>query len=231
MQEAAVQKRAARPPKRLSHNRAGQRLGRKGRDTRERILAAAAALIADPDSGPITLSAVAREASVGMTAIYNYFNDFSALLIALLEPVMASAEEGYLKKLQAPWPDQDLAQCCAEYVLSYYGFWKQHSRLLHLRNTFADQFDLPITRHRVAAAMPAIALITQQMGHDPEARGAPAQSMATALYMGMERAFTVATNEPLQKVFPTEFAVDVENMLRAQSRLLELGIRDIRSRR
>lgn len=228
LQDAATERAPARAPKKLSHNRAGQRLGRKGRDTRERIIAAAAALIANPESGPITLSAVAREVSLGMSSIYNYFNDFTELLLALLEPVTADAEEGHLKILSQPWPDEDLDRRCREFVEAYHAFWVKHSRLLHLRNTFADQYDRQIMIHRVSTAMPAIALLTRQMGHDPDLRGTPALSMATALYMGLERALTVATNEGLQKAFPTAFAVEIESMLRSQSRLLSLGIRDIR---
>lgn len=61
----------------LSHNQLGQRIGRKGRDTRGRIIAAAERLLADRAGPPITLSAVAREASLGMTSLYSYFKDLS----------------------------------------------------------------------------------------------------------------------------------------------------------
>src|SRR3546814_11955977 len=56
----------------VSHNLNGQKLGRKGRITRERILAAAIELIDSPEEA-VTLSAVARRASLGMTTLYNYF--------------------------------------------------------------------------------------------------------------------------------------------------------------
>src|SRR5579871_6514030 len=74
----------------ISHNLAGQRLGRKGRDTRERIMAAAAELIDEAGEGAISMSSVARRASLGMTSLYNYFADFTEVVLALLEPVMAS---------------------------------------------------------------------------------------------------------------------------------------------
>ena len=66
----------------LSHNLLGQRLGRKGRDTRERILAATQRLLDGPIDAPISLSAVAREASLGMTTLYLYFSDLTELLLA-----------------------------------------------------------------------------------------------------------------------------------------------------
>src|SRR3546814_7301779 len=83
----------------VSHNLNGQKLGRKGRITRERILAAAIELIDSPEEA-VTLSAVARRASLGMTSLYNYFTDLTELLLAVLEPVMATAEKSYLALLR-----------------------------------------------------------------------------------------------------------------------------------
>jgi len=86
--ETVKPKRAAAGAKPLSHNLNGQRLGRKGRDTRARILAATNELLAGPIDTPISLSAVARQASLGMTSLYQYFTDLTELLLALLEPLM-----------------------------------------------------------------------------------------------------------------------------------------------
>src|SRR5688500_16342358 len=101
---------AARLEEAVSHNLNGQKLGRKGRVTRERILAATAELLAGPRDAPISLSAVARQASLGMTSLYNYFSDFTELLLALLEPVMESAEDAYLAQLREPWSDDELGE-------------------------------------------------------------------------------------------------------------------------
>src|ERR1700761_2044010 len=90
----------------LSHNLLGQRLGKKGRDTRERILAATERLLAGPPDAPITLSAVAREASLGMTSLYLYFNDLTELLLAQLSTVVAQTEEAYAGHLRGHWPDE-----------------------------------------------------------------------------------------------------------------------------
>ena len=61
--------RAAKVPENLSHNLNGQRLGRKGRDTRERIIAAAQEILTEPiEDGLITLSEVARRASIAAAA-------------------------------------------------------------------------------------------------------------------------------------------------------------------
>src|ERR1700761_8300016 len=103
----------------LSHNLNGQKLGRKGRDTRERILTAAAELVADSHEATVSLSAVARRASLGMTSLYLYFNDLTELLLAVLEPVMAMGEKEYVTHLREHWPDETLNRHCVEFVSAF----------------------------------------------------------------------------------------------------------------
>src|SRR3546814_7831821 len=97
------------------------------------MLAAAIELIDSPEEA-VTLSAVARRASLGMTSLYNYFTDLTELLLAVLEPVMATAEKSYLALLRDRWPDDELFDCCYRFVRAYHDFWLLHSRLLHMRN-------------------------------------------------------------------------------------------------
>lgn len=212
----------------LSHNLNGQRLGRKGRDTRDRIIAATQKLLAGPRDVPLTLSAVAREVPLGMTSLYVYFNDLTELLLAALEPAMAEAEGAYISKIRALWPDDTLGAHCLDYVNGFYAFWDRHSRLLHLRNSLADNQDDRMAQHRVAAATPVIELIVAQMGQDHSALGTPAFGMATVLYAGIERIVTVATDRNMQGLLQGNFMQNIEHYLQSEARLLELGIRDYR---
>jgi AcrR family transcriptional regulator len=212
----------------VSHNLNGQRLGRKGRDTRDRILAAARTLLDGPREMPITLSSVAREASLGMTSLYSYFNDLTELLLALLEPVMQEAENAYIGKLRTRWPDDSLHQHCADYVEAFYLFWQRNSRLLHLRNSLADNQDERMAGHRVAAASPVIEMFVDQMDHDSHGLRTPAFGMATVLYTGIERVVTVATDADMQSLLQGNFLSNIDQYLQSEARLLELGIRDYR---
>lgn len=225
-------------PAELSHNLVGQRLGRKGRDTRERILAAAAKLLAAPDAPAITLTAVAREASLGMTSLYLYFRDLSELLGAVLDPIMDSVEEAYLGQLRDPWPDHRLGERCRSFVEAYYGFWRQHARVLHLRNAFSDNGDERMLRLRHRGTTPLLQLLVQQMGADAADTDAEAYHMATVLLTGLERMATVVTDPR----FPHLAAVDgppksdpaadaqAEGVKAMSARVLELAIRDGRTR-
>ncbi|KHK91275.1 TetR/AcrR family transcriptional regulator [Novosphingobium malaysiense] len=211
----------------VSHNLNGQKLGRKGRVTRERILAAAIELIDSTDE-PFTLSAVARRASLGMTSLYNYFTDLTELLLAVLEPVMATAEEAYLCNLRERWPDEHLFDCCYRFVRSYHAFWLRHARLLHMRNALADQRDERMLRHRIDSTRPVIALLVQQMGHDELAAGLDT-SMATMVMIGIERSITIATDIDLRRQVKMGPEVSEDRFLLPGARLMELAVRDARS--
>ena len=215
----------------LSHNLNGQRLGRKGRGTRERSLAAAAELLATaPRETPISLSAVARQASLGLTSLYNYFADLTELLVALLEPVMATAQDSYLAELRERWPDAQLAERSYSFVRSYYDFWAKHARLLHLRNTLSDTNDERMTTARLRATQPIIRLLVEQMGGDPRALRSRAFGMATVLMIGTERAVTTLTDSELPIRLAADIQHDADHFLLPCARLVEMAIRDMRAK-
>lgn len=213
----------------VSHNLAGQRLGRKGRDTRERIIAAAVELIYCAPVEPLTLSAVARQAALGLTSLYNYFADMSELLGAVLEPVMASAEEGYYGLVRTRWSDADLGDRCYEFLVAYHAFWARHTRLLHLRNRLAEDGDQRMADLRISGTQPIIRRITEQMGGDPRARRSPEYAMATVLMIGIERSVTIATDRELPILIAQDIQHDPDHFLRPSARLMELAIRDARA--
>lgn len=213
----------------VSHNLAGQKLGRKGRDTRDRILVATTELLAGPRSVPISLSAVARQASLGMTSLYNYFSDLTELLMAVLEPVMASAEDAYLAMLRTRWADEELGERCQEFVAAYHAFWARNSRLLHLRNSMTEENDGRMMVHRVKSTQPIIRLIAQQMDGDSWQHRSPEFAMATTLMIGIERSITISTDRELPKLIATDIQHDDQHFVRPSARLLELAIHDMRA--
>lgn len=213
----------------VSRNLNGQKLGRKGKDTRARILAAAAELISDEGGDPITLSAVARRVSLGMTSLYLYFSDLTELIIAVLEPVTATAEQDFIWRLRERWPDDDLAQHCQAFVADFYGHWRKHSRLLHLRNSMADAHDQRMMAQRVQLGQVIIRLVVHQMDGETEALQSPRYSMASMLITGIERASTVWTDSALRHLIDSPDFGDSARFLTPAARLLELGIRDMRA--
>jgi AcrR family transcriptional regulator len=216
----------------VQHNLVGQRLGRKGRQTRERILIAAERLIDDPEQKPLSLSAVAREASVVMTTLYIYFADLGELLLAVLERAMGD-EDSFLKLLKTRWSDYELGTRCVEFIGAHQAFFSRHARILFLRNSFADEGDARFVEMRVAWSHPQIEALVRQMDGDPEGPEDSRFSTAVALLTGIERLTTVVT---MQKLNPgtrakpaLPFELITKRQLYAQARILELAIRDQRT--
>jgi AcrR family transcriptional regulator len=215
----------------VSHNLNGQKLGRKGRGTRDRIIAATVELLASEDQDEaISMSAVARRAALGMTSLYNYFTDFTEVLLAVLEPVIAESEARFTALIGPRWADEELAERCYEFVCAYHEFWSRNTRLLHLRNSLADGRDQRMMRHRVRAAQPIMAQLVAQMDDNPDRADAPSTGMATVLMTGLERTVTVSTDRGYMRLFGDVGLPDPDRYLRPEARLLEMAIRDTRRR-
>jgi AcrR family transcriptional regulator len=216
-------------PQDVCRNLNGQKLGRKGRDTRDRIIKAAAELVADPSSGPVSLSAVARRVPLGMTSLYLYFSDLTELLQAVLEPAMAEAEESFVWRLRERWPDAELAERCRTFIAGYFAFWERHSHILHLRNAMADQHDRRMMQHRVDFARPIMTLLIRQMDGDPQGSEFQAFSMASMLMTGIERSATIWSDKELPKFVEGMNLGNADRFRIPAARLLELGIKDGRA--
>lgn len=220
---------AAPVPVLNERNQVGQKLGRKGLLTRERILAATRELLAAEPPQPLTLSAVARAAGLGMTSLYVYFKDLGELVLALLEPVMASSEDAYVRLVRQRWNDETLAECTQTFVFAFHGFWREHSRLLHLRNAMADQRDERMTEQRIAMARGVINLLGQQMDAPASRDTGTEYDLASVLFTGLERVVTIATDQDLQATFPPTIRPRFRGAtLEQQARVLALAIADER---
>lgn len=215
----------------VSHNLLGQRLGRKGLVTRQRILTAAQYLLDNPDT-TISLSAVAREASLSMAAIYLYFADLTELLLALLAPAAAMAEASHIADLREHWEDDEVHERCLGFIRAYRAYWEAHSGLFLLRNQLADGGDLRMKKNRVDASKPLIALIVNQMGGAHDRRPFNHRAMAAVLTTGIDRVITVhLAGVTLPAEIPDNYVEEmpdgyVEDVLVAQARLLEFSIRE-----
>lgn len=215
----------------ISYNLLGQRLGRKGRDTRQRILDGLERRLARDDGAPVSLSAVAREASVAMTTLYLYFADLGELILAALQPVVEDARSLRVMLLRR-WPDDQLPERCRSYLRAHQDFWERHARILHLRNGFADAGDRRFLRSRIELARPQIRGLIRQMDGDPAAVESVCFHIAIVVMTGIERVATIVTS-PHYAITLEEAAIDLKDappaQLEAAARTLELAIRDRRA--
>lgn len=220
----------------VSHNQIGQKLGRKGQETRERILRAMLRLLDDPNGPPVTLTSVANEASIRLTNLYLYFPDMGQLLLAALVRVMDTAAASYVDRLSQRWPDETLEQSCLEFLTAHYAFWKRNARILHMRNALADAGDLRVMEYRNMATTPLIALLAAQMDCSAdEDEGDGCRQVAVVLLTGLERVATVVTNPHFILISGKEEPVDrdrlVEGLIAAEAEVIFNAIRHRRAKR
>ncbi len=213
----------------VSYNLNGQRLGRKGRETRERIVRAATEVLVEEGDEPFTLSAVARQSSLGMSSLYNYFTDLSELMAAVLEPVTASANETWLAELARHWPDEELAERCLRFWNSYADFWRRNAAVLHQRNRMSDAGDERMLTCRVEAGLPLMDGIARQLGNGGGAAPSDEERvLASVLGTMMERTVTVQSQPNYRNYTAGSFGRGTSALGIAGSRLLALAIRDWR---
>lgn len=217
----------------IDTNLQGQKLGRKGRITRERILAVTRELIETPGSEDFSISAVARRAELRVSSIYNYFPDLTDLFITVMEPIIRESQVGYLSLLREYWPDEELDEKCAEFVGAFHDFWERNVRYLHLRNILAQQHNSRVLFQRINAARETVGYLKQQMGAPSEDDGGGiSQDMASVLYAGLERVVTIVTDELLNAPYPADLERRFgKKTLNQQARLMVLAIRAERERR
>jgi AcrR family transcriptional regulator len=217
------------PVPRTGYNLLGQRLGRKGQETRERILCAALRLIETSQETPVTLSSVAREALVGMSALYLYFPNLGDLVLAVLARVMDGADSAFVDRLRERWPDAELTACAQGFMRAHYQFWRRNARILLLRNSFEDAGDARFLQFRNRVSRPLIELLILQMGGGLEPMNSPIASSATVLVTGFERLATITTN-PIFHTNLHDTGVDavqayIDDLLNAQAELIALAVR------
>jgi AcrR family transcriptional regulator len=211
------------------YNLSGQRIGRKGQATREKILSAALRIIESSDDAPITLSGVAREVSVGMTTLYLYFPDLGDLILAVLTRVMESADAAFMDRLKKRWPDGSLRECCAEFLHAHFEFWRAHVRILHMRNSYADAGDVRFLMYRSEFSSPIIAALVRQMDGQPKSYDAPNDYVATVLLTWFERVATVVTNPTFHTAVQSSGVTDepdyIEHLINTEADLIALIVR------
>ncbi len=222
-----------RPEPRGAYNLLGQRLGRKGQETRERILCAALRLIEAAQDAPLTLSSVARAAQVGMTTLYLYFPDLGDLVLAVLERVMDYAGSAFGDRLRVYWPDEALLECTRGFVGAHHQFWRRHARLLLLRNSFEDAGDGRFLQYRNRVSRPLIELLIRQMNGSLEPMNSPVANCAAVLVTTFERLATITTN-PIFRLNLTDMGVEqvqayIDELLDAEAEIIALAVRHQRA--
>ncbi len=178
-------------------NQQGQTLGRKGLQTRRKLMDSARSLLEVYSPVELTAVSIAKAAGTSSASFYMYFEDVRDILYALA--VEAAAEMAAIHEtVRQPWQPAELSRQAVELVERFNGVWQHHRQILRFRNLEADRGDPRFEALRMSTYVPFIDLLARQlMAASPPDRPRPSLSQAFALasvvHAAMER---LASTDP-----------------------------------
>lgn len=136
-------------------NKNGQVLGRKGTETRQRVMEGARRLLASASPLDLTAVSISKEAGVGPGTFYVYFHDVQDVLFALgraagLEFVTLFQDEPLFEEAA------DLEADAQRFVALFNSVWDRHSSILLYRNLEADRGEARFYGLRIESALPLV---------------------------------------------------------------------------
>ncbi|MCK9544027.1 MAG: TetR/AcrR family transcriptional regulator [Novosphingobium sp.] len=137
---------------RAGRNQNGQAMGRKGLQTRRRLIDATVALLETTRLRDLRVADIARTAGTSTATFYVYFPDVSDAVLAALEELTQSTPE-ILALADQDWSEGDPEERARRIVELYAGFWHAHRALFRMRNLAADEGDERFVKARADAIM------------------------------------------------------------------------------
>jgi AcrR family transcriptional regulator len=139
-------------PRKRAQNLYGQAMGRKGTQTRERLLRATLELLEKRSLRDVSVSDIATLAGTSSSSFYIYFADVSAAALAAAEGVEQITPE-IEELLRAPWTAREAQDKAVALLEAYVNFASRHHAILRVRNLSADEGDKRFeeVRHRAVS--------------------------------------------------------------------------------
>ncbi len=126
----------------------GQKMGRKGRETRQRIMDVTLEMLKSRSYKDLTVSDVAFEADVSSSTFYVYFEDIEDVLFACVQAAALDLDPLY-EILGEEWTRDNLQANIRKFVDIYNELWEKYRIELRVRNLEADQGNLRFLNLRI----------------------------------------------------------------------------------
>ncbi|WP_050460663.1 TetR/AcrR family transcriptional regulator [Herbaspirillum autotrophicum] len=173
----------------IQHNKQGQALGRKGQETRARLMEAARRLLRSQSPVELTTVAVAAEAGTSPASFYMYFDDTKDILFALSE-VAGQDMEKIHAIFDQPWEIDHAEKHAIDVIDALNEVWNKHRAVLRYRNLEATRGDRRFEELRMNTFIPFIERFAERILSINPAQGtrkrADAFAEASILHGAME---------------------------------------------
>jgi AcrR family transcriptional regulator len=203
----------------LTTNKQGQALGRKGAESRARLLEAARLLLETIPVEKLTASAIARAAGLASQTYYLYFTDVDDLLFQLSREA-ANDTQDILDEIERPWNAATMEQHADGFVSAFYRYWDRHRTILNIRNFRADSGQAQFAQVRNDSMMPLVSSLAEQI------KAAHSNSSLTQRTALARAVIIIAAIERMASRYPagnfTHPALDGNDLKRAEADILKL---------
>ncbi|MDT5100268.1 MAG: hypothetical protein QOC76_4005 [Mycobacterium sp.] len=115
----------------------GRPLGRRGTETRDRILRSIERLVEENGLRGLRLADIAQEVGFSTPAFYQYFDDIDGAVLALNEEI-GPISEGLNEALATDWTGDQALHTIEQFVGAYLEHWDRHRAVLRARNIAAQ---------------------------------------------------------------------------------------------
>ncbi len=129
-------------------NQHGQKMGRKGKMTRQKIMDVTLEMLKSRSYKDLTVSDVAFEAEVSSSTFYVYFEDIEDVLFACVQAAALNLDPLY-NILAEDWNADNLRNQVKRFVDTYNELWEKYRVELRIRNLEADQGNLRFLNLRI----------------------------------------------------------------------------------
>lgn len=175
----------------VASNKLGNILGRKGRESHQRLMDAAKALLRlDHSPFNLTAAAIAKKAGMAGATFYVYFSDVEDILYSICEETIADMAEITVGPEAFSDPDR-LLDDAETFIDSFNEVWDRHADILLYRNLEADRGNERFRELRHVSALPILDLlgevIMRAYGPDVKASRSDAYADAVILHSAIER--------------------------------------------
>ena len=173
----------------------GQKMGRKGAETRARLMKATENLLEKRSIMELSVADIAAVAGTSSSAFYVYFDDVNEVVLAVAQSIRQITPE-IESLLSSSWSAEEAPAKALALVKAYVGFWQEHHAILRIRNLAADEGDKRFEEVRHEAVEPLHSLLQQRI--QEANNGLDPSSGASAVLVLIERV-AVIVRLPLRR--------------------------------
>lgn len=168
----------------------GRLLGRRAQLTRQRLLEATGALLAEHGIRDLRVVDIARNVGTSPATFYQYFRDVEEAVLALVEGLRDDLLP-LLEELQEPMRGRNGLETARRLMDGFITYWDEHRAVLRVRNLAAEEGDARFREVRTRTLGSITEALRRQIAENQEAGRVDAEvhpyAAAAAMVAMMER--------------------------------------------